>query len=136
MNIRIETAFSHHWDYYHHRLSDRWYASIPVFENELSNIRAGTNQIIVQSRFKELITYRYQNYNQIFTYGSKDDTRVGAGTCAGIHTSDRNSSLRLPDECRVFFAEAFALIRAVPNTHKHRNVIILTDSASCLDALR
>ena len=48
---------------------------------------------------------RYKNYQQIYTHGSKEDSKVG---CAVI--SDNHSNMqRIPDDSSLFTAEAKAV---------------------------
>lgn len=54
----------------------------------------------------------------------------------GVVDGDINISLSLPGECSIFSAEAFALKTAVEGIHTEEHAIILTDSASCIEALR
>lgn len=114
------------------RSTDRaWYAASPEIDNRLRrSIRAGANQSIVQANFKEFITNHYGTHEKLYTDGSKDNGKVGAG----IVSCSSNLSFCLPDPCSVFSAEAFALKTAVSNLQGN-NAIILTDSASCIDAL-
>ena len=48
---------------------------------------------------------RYKNYQQIYTDGSNDDTKVGCAV-----TSDNHSNMqRIPDDSSIFTAEAKAV---------------------------
>ena len=59
---------------------------------------------VLEDDFRKLQS-RYKNYQQIYTDGSKEDSKVG---CAVI--SDNHSNMqRLPDDSSIFTAEAKAV---------------------------
>ena len=59
---------------------------------------------------------RYKNYQQIYTDGSKEDSRVG---CAVV--SDNHSNMqRIPDDSSIFTAEVKAVDLAIPVQRIHR----------------
>ena len=74
---------------------------------------------------------RYKNYQQIYTDGSKEDSKVG---CAVI--SDNHSNMqRLPDDLSIFTAEANAVDLAldfISTCDAHNRFIIFSDSLSAL----
>ncbi|XP_055522600.1 uncharacterized protein LOC129716789 [Wyeomyia smithii] len=115
------------------RKTDReWYISKPQICHELKeNIKAGTSSTIVRPMFQSLISNHYPNHKQIYTDGSKDGDEVGAG----ITDTHEKRCFSLPNYCSVYSAEAFAIKAAVTMVHEQEEAIILTDSASCLDAL-
>ena len=74
----------------------------------LSDLHSGkksvSNSHILKDDFRKLQS-RYKNYQQIYTDGSKEDSKVG---CAVI--SDNHSNMqRLPDDSSLFTAEAKAV---------------------------
>ena len=77
---------------------------------------------------------RYKNYQQIYTDGSKEDSKVG---CAVI--SDNHSNMqRLPDDSSIFTAEAKAIDIALDficTCDANNKFIIFSDSLSVLKAM-
>ena len=76
---------------------------------------------------------RYKSYQQIYTDGSKEDSKVG---CAVI--SDNHSNMqRIPDDSSIFTAEAKAIDLALDfiSTCDANNKFIFSDSLSVLKAM-
>ena len=77
---------------------------------------------------------RYNNYQQIHTDGSKEDSKVG---CAVI--SDNHSNMqRIPDDSSIFTAEAKAIdlaIDFISTCDANNKFIIFSDSLSVLKAM-
>ena len=77
---------------------------------------------------------RYKNYKQIYTDGSKEDSKVG---CAVI--SDNHSNMqRIPDDSSIFTAEAKAVDLAldfISTCDTNNNCIIFSDSLFVLKAM-
>ena len=77
---------------------------------------------------------RYKNYQQIYTDGSKEDSKVG---CAVI--SDNHSNMqRIPDDSSIFTAEAKAIDLAldfISTCDAKNKFIIFSDSLSVLKAM-
>ena len=77
---------------------------------------------------------RYKNYQQIYTDGSKEDSKVG---CAVI--SDNHSNMqRIPDDSSIFTAEAKAVDLAldfISTCDANNKFIIFSDSLSVLKAM-
>ena len=77
---------------------------------------------------------RYKNYQQIYTHGSKEDSKVG---CAVI--SDNHSNMqRIPDDSSIFTAEAKAIDLAldfISTCVANNKFIIFSDSLSVLKAI-
>lgn len=93
---------------------------------------AGANKSIVIPVFQSFITNRYQHHTKCFTDGSKDGPFTGVGVVIG----NEEDSHCLPDVCSILSAEAYGLLTAVSNCNDNQDTIILTDSASCLDAIQ
>ena len=77
---------------------------------------------------------RYKNYHQIYTDGSKEDSKVG---CAVISDNDSNMQ-RIPDDSSIFTAEAKAVDLAldfISTCDANNKFIILFDSLSVLKAM-
>ena len=76
----------------------------------------------------------YKNYQQIYTDGSKEDSKVG---CAVI--SDHHSNMqRIPDDSSIFTAEAKAIDLAldfISTCDANNKFIIFSDSLSVLKAM-
>ena len=77
---------------------------------------------------------RYKNYQQIYTDGSKKDSKVG---CAVI--SDNHSNMqRLPDDSSIFTADAKAIDLAldfISSCDANSKFIVFSDSLSVLKAI-
>ena len=82
----------------------------------------------------EKMQSRYKNYQQIYTDGSKEDSKVG---CAVI--SDNHSNMqRIPDDSSIFTAEAKAIDLAldfISTCDANNKFIIFSDSLSVLKAM-
>ena len=69
-----------------------------------SEKKSESNPHILKDDFRKMQS-RYKNYQQIYTDGSKEDSKVG---CAVI--SDNHSNMqRIPDDSSIFTAEAKAI---------------------------
>ena len=96
-----------------------------------------------QAKFRE-----YQetlgSHDEVFTDGSKMNERVGAAAVINRHfqngeTTCRHLTKRLPDNSTIFSAEATAITLAL-NYYQHmgpvhHDVIVYSDSMSCLQAI-
>lgn len=116
------------------RIGDRgWYADRPKVDWEMSAyVRAGDPATKVAAAFG-VLREKYRNFIQIFTDGSKEKDFVG---CA-IVGDNGPTAYRLPKECSVFSAEAYAIWRAlkgVPGDGSEA-AVIFTDSASAVEAV-
>lgn len=116
------------------RLTNRkWYTKPPKIDDTLKNsIKAGTSSQRVLPMFAELMNTMYISFRKLYTDGSKVLDKTGIG----ITTETYKSSSGLPGICSIFSAEAYALKEAVAVIRSDEPTIILTDSASCLDAIR
>ncbi|XP_055584902.1 uncharacterized protein LOC129737765 [Uranotaenia lowii] len=115
------------------RLTDRlWNHDLPKIDITLKrSIKAGSSQRIVLPKFNEFIASKYSTFKHIYTDGSKDNNNTGAG----VYLPPRKISRNLPSDCSIFSAEAYALNVAAQESDINESTLILTDSASCLDAL-
>ena len=69
-----------------------------------SGKKSESNPHILKDDFRKMQS-RYKNYQQLYTDGSKEDSKVG---CAVI--SDNHSNMqRIPDDSSIFTAEAKAI---------------------------
>ena len=96
-----------------------------------------------QAKFNE---YREAqgSHDEIYTDGSKMNERVGAAAVINLHfqhgeTTCRRPSKRLPDNSTIFAAEATAISLAL-NYYQHmgpvhHDVVVYSDSMSCLQAI-
>ena len=95
--------------------------------------KSESNPHILKIDFRQLQS-RYKNYQQVYTDGSKEDSKVG---CAVI--SDNHSNMqRIPDDSSIFTAKAKAVDLALDfiNTGDANNkFIIFSDSVSVLKAM-
>ncbi|XP_062537993.1 uncharacterized protein LOC134206306 [Armigeres subalbatus] len=115
------------------RQSDRvWHARRPSIVWDVKNcVRAGAPPNRAIPVVQELLSTRFRSSTVIYTDGSKSDDTVGAA----FHTTGLAGSFSLPQACSVFSAEAYAIKKAVLTPNTDGEIIILTDSASCLLAL-
>ena len=84
------------------------------------------------------------SHDEVYTDGSKMNERVGAAAVINRHFQDgettcRQLSKRLPDNSTIFAAEATAITLAL-NYYRHmgpvhHDVVIYSDSMSCLQAI-
>ena len=84
------------------------------------------------------------SHDEVFTDGSKMNERVGAAAIINRHfqngeTTCRHLTKRLPDNSTIFAAEATAITLALNYYHHmgpvHHDVIVYSDSMSCLQAI-
>ena len=98
-----------------------------------SGKKSESNPHILKDDFRK-IQSRYKNYQQIYTDGSKEDSKVG---CALI--SDNHSNMqRIPDDSSIFTAEAKAIDLAfdfISTCDANNKFIIFSDSLSVLKAM-
>ena len=98
-----------------------------------SEIKSESNPHILKDDFRRLQS-RYKNYQQVYTNGSKEDSKVG---CAVI--SDNHSNMqRIPVDSSIFTAEAKAVDLAldfIRTCHNNNNFIIFSDSLSVLKVM-
>ena len=76
---------------------------------------------------------RYKNYQQIYTDGSKEDSKVGCAIISGNHSNMQ----RIPDDSSIFTAEVKAIDIALDfiSTCDANNRFIFSDSLSVLKAM-
>ena len=92
-----------------------------------------SNPHILKDDYRRLQS-RYMNYQQVYTYGSKEDSKVG---CAVI-SSNHSYMQRIPDESSIFTAEAKAIDLAfdfIRTCDINNKFIIFSDSLSVLKAM-
>ena len=98
-----------------------------------SRKKSESNPHILKDDFRKMQS-RYKNYQQIYTDGSKEDSKVG---CAVI--SDNHSNMqRIPDDSSTFTAEAKAIDLAldfISTCDANNKFIIFSDSLSVLKAM-
>ena len=98
-----------------------------------SGKKSESNPHILKDDFRKMQS-RYKNYQQIYTDGSKEVSKVG---CAVI--SDNHSNMqRIPDNSSIFTAEAKAIDLAldfIGTCDSNNKFIIFSDSLSVLKAM-
>jgi len=94
--------------------------------------KSKTHNQEIRARIEEEIA-KYQNYNKIYTDGSKSSNLVG---CAAV-TSTRVISCKLPDKYSALSSELYAIITALDYILKDSECkfLILTDSKLALSAI-
>lgn len=115
------------------RQTDRiWHARKPVIVWDVKkSVRAGDPPEKVRPIVQQLLESRFRGSTIVYTDGSKSEDAVGA---AFFHNGI-SRTYSLPKECSVFSAEAYAIKMAVTVPNFRNGLVILTDSASCLQAL-
>jgi exonuclease III len=109
-----------------------WNASKPSIVWDMKkNVRAGDPPGKVRPIVQQLLETRFHRSTIVFTDGSKCEDAVGAA-CFNLGIAN---SCSLPSTCSIFSAEAFAIKMAVEIPNINNEMVILTDSASCLLAL-
>ena len=80
-------------------------------------------------KFKELVK-NFSEYEQIYTDGSKQGKRVGAGA---LFPNGAEKSIRLPDKSSIYTAELCALLLALELIEGSikKQFIIFSDSLQC-----
>ena len=96
-----------------------------------------------QAKFNEFLEAQ-GSHDEVYTDGSKMNERVGAAAIINHHfqngeTTCRQLSKRLPDNSTIFAAEAIAISLAL-NYYQHmgtvhHDVVVYSDSMSCLQAI-
>ena len=98
-----------------------------------SGKKSESNPHILKDDFRRLQS-RYKNYHQVYTDGSKEDSKVG---CSVI--SDNHSNMqRIPDDSSIFTAEAKAVdlgLDFIRTCDTNNRFIIFSDSLSVLKAM-
>jgi hypothetical protein len=115
------------------RRSDReWYAAKPsIVWGVKELVKAGDPSGKVRPIVQQLLSTRFCQSIVLYTDGSKCADTVGAG----LHGNGIAQKCSLLPYCSVFSAEAYALRMAVSIPNINNEIVILTDSASCLLAL-
>ncbi|XP_058449303.1 uncharacterized protein LOC131429269 [Malaya genurostris] len=112
--------------------SRAWNARIPAIVWEVKeNVRAGDPPQKVHPIFRQVLDTRFRHSTVIYTDGSKCEDTVGAA----FYNVGIAQKYSLPKECSVFSAEAYAIKMALSIPNVRNEVVIMTDSASCLLAL-
>ena len=99
-----------------------------------SGKKSESNPHVLKDDFRRLQS-RYKNYQQVYTDGSKEDSKVG---CAVI-SDDHSNRQRIPDDSSIFTAEAKAVDLALDfiiTCDTNNRFIIFSDSLSVLKAMK
>ena len=97
------------------------------------NIKSDANLHILKDDFRRLQS-SYKNYQQVYTDGSKEDSKVGCAVISGNHSN----MVRLPCDSSIFTAEAKAVDLALDfiiTCDANDKLIIFSDSLSVLKAI-
>ncbi|XP_065091986.1 uncharacterized protein LOC135712849 [Ochlerotatus camptorhynchus] len=115
------------------RQTDRpWHTRKPSILWDVKKcIRADDPPEKVRPVVQQLLSTRFHRSTVVYTDGSKHNHTVGAA----FHNNGLAGKYSLPKECSVFSAEAYAIKMAVSIPNISNELVILTDSASCLQAL-
>ena len=116
------------------RIGDRpWHGEKPKTDWEMTAyVRAGESTQKVTAAFG-VVRAKYGDHRQIYTDGSKDDDFTGCGIVQGTE----RTAIRLPAQCSIFSAEAYAVKIALEDLPDEGNetTVIYTDSASVVEAV-
>lgn len=115
------------------RTTDRpWNATKPTVDWTMHGlVRAGDSAAKVAAAFGEVVD-RYREDRMVYTDGSLKDGVVGSGIVNG----DTKSTYRLPEQCSVFSAEAFAIWKCLESVPvEEGRIAIFSDSLSVLAAV-
>lgn len=113
------------------RFSERnWNTPIPKIDWGMREyVRAGDSRERVAAAYGAL-KEKYQDCKQLFTDGSLTEDYVGVG----IFSNELTDTIRLPEQCSIFSAEAFAIKTAL-GIDSEEPLVIFSDSASVLAAV-
>ena len=95
--------------------------------------KSESNPHILKEDFRKLQSH-YKNYQQIYTDGSKEDSKVGYAVLSDNHSNMQ----RIPDDSSIFTAEAKAVDLAldfISTCYANNKFIIFSDSLSVLKAM-
>ena len=98
-----------------------------------SGKKSESNPHMLKDDFRKLQS-RYKNYQQIYTDGSKKDSKVGCAVILDNHSKMQ----RIPDDSSIFTAEAKAVDLAldlISTCDANSKFIIFSDSLSVLKAM-
>ncbi|XP_058816323.1 uncharacterized protein LOC131679600 [Topomyia yanbarensis] len=112
----------------------RWNHKGPIIDWDIKkSLKAGDPPQKATAVFNEILNRKYNNYEVIYTDGSKCDTTVGIG----ITGNNQGIFYKLPGICSIFSAEAAAMHTALARhtTNTKKSIVLFTDSASVLAAL-
>ena len=111
-----------------------WYMKQPEMLFDLHfGKKSESNPHILKDDFRRLQS-RYKYYQQVYTDGSKEDSKVGCAVISDNHSNTR----RIPDDSSIFTAEAKAVDLAldfIRTCDTNNKFIIFSDSLSVLKAM-
>ena len=99
----------------------------------LSGKKSESNPHILKDDFRQLQS-RYKNYQQVYTIGSKEDSKVSCAVISGYHSNLQ----RIPDDSSILTAEARAVGLAldfITTCGTNNTFIIFSGSLSVLKAM-
>lgn len=94
--------------------------------------KVGDAPVIAKQLFTGLVRTKYANHTHIYVDGSVGGNQTGFAVVGENISFER----QLPPECSIFTAEAAALAKAVLIAPRNKPTIIVSDSASCLEAVQ
>ena len=99
--------------------------------------KSESNPHILKDDFRKLQSC-YKNYQQIYTDGSKEDSKVGCDVITDDHSNMQRIPDDIPDDSSIFTAEAKAIDLAldfISTCDANNKFIIFSDSLSVLKAM-
>ena len=115
-----------------------WQILVPDINLKLSeNTKSKTDPENYYQQYYEILKKDYIEYERIFTDGSKDDKSTSSASIS-FNPKIPEKSEKIPSNATIFTAEANAIDIAINNISKseNKNFLIITDSLSCLMALK
>ena len=118
------------------------------YDPQKHNLIEGVNKCMISTEVAQAKFNEYRetlgSHDEVYTDGSKINEKVGAAAVINRHfqngeTTCRHLSKRLPDNSTIFAAEATAITLAL-NYYRHmdpvhHDVVVYSDSMSCLQAI-
>ena len=118
----------------HTQTSSAWCMKPPEILFDLhSGKKSESNPQILKDDFRKMES-PYKNYQQIYTDGSKEDSKVGCAVISG----NLSNMQRIPDDSSIFTAEAKAIdlvLDFISTCDANNKFIIFSDSLSVLKAM-
>lgn len=127
---RVHWVGARQWDLRGLKIETRVQANFGA-DGQQKNISTRTNNTTVSSYVHRILRDTYPDHCYRYTDGSKTESGVGFGVVEG----SRDESFKLPNQYSIFSAELVAIFVAA-TTPSDKPIVILTDSASSVEALQ
>ncbi|KAF0701957.1 putative RNA-directed DNA polymerase, partial [Aphis craccivora] len=113
--------------------SPAWTSSFDINTELSSFLKQQTTPEIYRRHFQSVLE-NYRDYQEVYTDASKTQDQVGIS----IILRNQNVTLKLPNTCSIYTAEAIAILEAIKTTldDEHPNHIIFSDSLGALNSIK